>query len=1032
MWIFGSKTIRNRYKTLIKLIMSIDSHFLVTEDEKDSFHLHLPNYKGNQTMDFDIYLLEPYLFISFVTEIEGEKISCVNHFHKDANQQDMFNTAMANNLDKVHQVLNKKHTEEGKEKDEKKANNKIVSIYHGIEITEEQRNALFYFIHELGTPPYYYGDTKTSTTILRLEQKQLGLEDGQLLYILSGPLTRRNEYLESLKTIKDMNVFNLFLLSCVTLIDSSDTGAAPANLYSILEKIGITEEELKERISKIEPTPVEHFYDKEPPSFLKDLLHDEKEIIQGNEIIAIGEEEEIDFSDKEIDFSDDLIESQFEELNTIVTENDLNNAWTDEYGVQYSSDGEKLLRITQSLDSYIVKDGTKVICDDAFNAIGFDKYSLKRIVLPETIVSIGGLAFAYNEGLMSINIPQSVKFIKEENPFSCCFNLHTVKWDNDNYIKEGILIYDSLYKKLISCLSWQYIDDNITNVWSLSDFAKEFGPKASVGEFSKKGTGNTFKGCAFHDGKGGSITAVHFDDKLGVMSINEIFAQKEDLSVVQSISGKYFLCKSFDPQIVSTSTIDLPSGLEEIAREAFACNNMVDKICIPESVNCIGEEAFRSCRNLISINIPNRLTQLREGVFSECSSLTNITLPDSLAIIEDNSFFNCNNLESIIIPSKVKRIGENVFSGCTNLRSIVVDEGNNYYDSRNNCNAIIETNSNTLVVGCSTTIIPKNVVKIGNYAFAGSSINEIIIPEGIKEIGNNAFEACDIKQLKLPNGVVKIGSSAFVYCNNLVSITIPNSVESIDNDPPNSFLNVFRSCNSLKFIFIEKGSKAKFERLLPNYEDKLVEQDKEVERNKEESVGMQILEQFGNAIGRKVNTTRHLLLLQQLLNNSLFIFKHPSDKSNLPSFMWNEEGLYLGYDPVVIYTIPFLWIRTIAQRNVGKFDEVMDLLNREFPNFVIDHLDATSIVQGITHNGFCGFEPQFDININIELLKKFYIDSVSLKEFIHFFGNNINISKQDLLPSQTNKVCIPSASNSLNIIISEMVDDVRKGNLVNK
>ena len=1025
MWIFGSKTIRNRYKTLIKLIMSIDSHFLVTEDEKDSFHLHLPNYKGNQTMDFDIYLLEPYLFISFVTEIEGEKISCVNHFHKDTNQQEMFNTAMANNLDKIHQVLSKKHTEEGKEKDETDANNKIVSIYHDIEITEEQRDALFYFIHELGTPPYYYGDTKISTTILRLEQKQLGLEDDQLLYILSGSLIRRNEYLESLKTIKDMNVFNLFLLSCVTLVDSSDTGAAPANLYGILEKIGITEEKLKERISRIEPTPIEHFYDRELPPILKELLpFDEKDNIQGNEIIAIGEEE--------IDFSDEVIESQLVEQNTIVTEDDLNNAWTDEYGVQYSPDGERLLRITQSLVSYVVKDGTKVICDDAFNAIGFDKYSLKRIVLPETIVFIGGLAFAYNEGLMSINIPKSVKFIKEENPFSCCFNLHTVKWDNDNYIKEGILIYDSLYKKLISCLSWQYVDDNITNVWSLSDFAKEFGPKASVGEFTLKGTRNTFKGCAFHDGKGGKITAVHFDDKLGVMSINEIFAQKEDLSVVQSVYGKYVLCKVFDPQIVSTSTINLPSGLEEIAGEAFACNNMVDKICIPESVNFIGEEAFRSCQNLKSINIPNRLTRLREGVFSECSSLTNIILPESLATIDDNSFFNCNSLESIIIPSKVKRIGENVFSGCTNLCSIVVDEGNSCYDSRNNCNAIIETNSNTLVVGCSTTIIPKNVVKIGNYAFAGSSINEIIIPEGIKEIGNNAFEACDIKQLKLPNGVVKIGSSAFVYCKNLFSITIPNSVELIDNDPPNSFLDVFSSCNSLKFIYIEKGSKAKFERLLPNYEDKLVEQDKKVERNKEESVSLQILEQFGEAVGRKVHSTRHLLLLQQLLYNSLYIFKHPSDKSNLPSFMWNEEGLYLGYDNVLIYTIPFVWIRTLAQKDVGRFDEVMDLLNREFPHFVNDHLDATSIVQGITHNGFCGFEPQFDININITLLKKFYVDSVALKEFIHFFGDNINISKQDLLPSQNNKVCIPSASNSLNIIISEMVDDVRKGNLVNK
>ena len=117
MWPF-KRTLSGRYSKLVKLIKSIDSHFQLTEDKEDSLRLHLPNYKGNQPMDFHIYMMEPFLFISFVTEIEGEKISCVNNFPKDTDQQDMFNVAMSNNLNKIHQVLEDKYSEDGEEKKE--------------------------------------------------------------------------------------------------------------------------------------------------------------------------------------------------------------------------------------------------------------------------------------------------------------------------------------------------------------------------------------------------------------------------------------------------------------------------------------------------------------------------------------------------------------------------------------------------------------------------------------------------------------------------------------------------------------------------------------------------------------------------------------------------------------------------------------------------------------------------------------------------------------------------------------------------
>ena len=110
MWPF-TRTLSERYSKLVKLIKSIDSHFQITEDKEDSVRLNLPNYKGNQTMDFHIYLMEPFLCINYVTEIEGEKISTVNSYPQDMNQQDIFNAVMASNLDRIHQVMAAKNKE---------------------------------------------------------------------------------------------------------------------------------------------------------------------------------------------------------------------------------------------------------------------------------------------------------------------------------------------------------------------------------------------------------------------------------------------------------------------------------------------------------------------------------------------------------------------------------------------------------------------------------------------------------------------------------------------------------------------------------------------------------------------------------------------------------------------------------------------------------------------------------------------------------------------------------------------------------
>ena len=193
--------------------------------------------------------------------------------------------------------------------------------------------------------------------------------------------------------------------------------------------------------------------------------------------------------------------------------------------------------------------------------------------------------------------------------------------------------------------------------------------------------------------------------------------------------------------------------------------------------------------------IPEGTTKIVEGAFSECTSLVDITIPESVTEIGRCAFFCCTSLKSITIPKSVTKIGEAAFVGCSSLESIVVAEGNLVYDSREGCNAIIETKTNILCYGCKSTIIPESVTKIGRHAFAGcASLESVTIPAAVTEIEDYAFCGCRLlESITIPKSVNKIGSSAFKGCRSLKSITIPESVTEIDS-------LAFLGCTSLKCV----------------------------------------------------------------------------------------------------------------------------------------------------------------------------------------------------------------------------------------
>lgn len=223
--------------------------------------------------------------------------------------------------------------------------------------------------------------------------------------------------------------------------------------------------------------------------------------------------------------------------------------------------------------------------------------------------------------------------------------------------------------------------------------------------------------------------------------------------------------------IIKRLTIEIPNSVSRIGSSAFRECTYLRSVKFPTSLITIEDEAFHNCSELQSIELPSNLTSLGIGAFDGCEALKEVTLGSSLQEIKSTTFAYCSELKSIVIPNSVVSIESHAFEnsgldsvfisktvneigiynlsddikrvspfiGCCKLKTIIVDESNSIYDSRDNCNAIIETEKNLLLFGCSGTQIPNTVTTIGQGAFTDMGIKSITIPSCVENIENRAF-----------------------------------------------------------------------------------------------------------------------------------------------------------------------------------------------------------------------------------------------------------------------------------------------------
>lgn len=254
---------------------------------------------------------------------------------------------------------------------------------------------------------------------------------------------------------------------------------------------------------------------------------------------------------------------------------------------------------------------------------------------------------------------------------------------------------------------------------------------------------------------------------------------------------------SFDNEVVLFPELQYFTGLSEIEPYSFYnCKNL-QTIQLPPNITSISTSAFFGCSFLQEVSIPSSVRMIAEYAFNGCNSISSLSLSEGLTTIGEYAFSSCSSLQSLYIPASVTSINASSFWACSSLTSVIVDEANTVYDSREDCNAIIKTATNTLLLGTVATVIPSSVTTIGPSSFYGNAkLKAISIPEGVQTISGSAFSGCtSLTSVTLPSTLISIGNGAFSGCSRLSIVTLFNGLKTIE-------AYAFQLCSNLRKIHI--------------------------------------------------------------------------------------------------------------------------------------------------------------------------------------------------------------------------------------
>ena len=469
-----------------------------------------------------------------------------------------------------------------------------------------------------------------------------------------------------------------------------------------------------------------------------------------------------------------LLPQTVEDLSTECTWEEWEEAFIDEWGVKYSKDGRKLLEAPQVLKGYYsVKEGTQIICDNAFSGCS----SLTSIVISNSVVIIGDSAFRYCNSLSKIVIPNSVTSIGDW-AFSDCTSLSNIVIpDSVTNIGDGVFFQCSSLTSVV-------IPESVTSIGKQAFSNCAFLSNIVIPDSVTSIGDDVFRDCSSLSNIviPNSVTCIGDEAFMHCSSLLNIVIQDSVTNI-----GDYAFA-----QCCSLTSIDIPDSVTSIGNGVFCECLALEYIFIPKSVICLKGNPFLgwngkleclspnfmyecdilfnkdkseiiSFRNqeIESYIIPNSVKSIGDSAFAGCCSLVSIVISDSVTSIGKEAFCDCRSLSKIIIPESVKSIGDSAFEFCRFLVSVV---------------------------------IPESVTSIGGKTFSNcGSLSKIFISDSVTSIGDSAFFACtSLSDIVIPDSVTSIGEETFHGCSSLSIITIPDSVTSIGN-------GAFAGCSNLPY-----------------------------------------------------------------------------------------------------------------------------------------------------------------------------------------------------------------------------------------
>ena len=253
-----------------------------------------------------------------------------------------------------------------------------------------------------------------------------------------------------------------------------------------------------------------------------------------------------------------------------------------------------------------------------------------------------------------------------------------------------------------------------------------------------------------------------FKDNTAITSFDEL---KYFTGLTSIESGAFNGCTNL-------KTVVVPEGVETIADEAFkGCTELLT-VSLPDGLTKIGNFAFQSAKKLFAIRLPETLTEIETYAFRYCSSLRSVVLPANIQKLGTGAFM-LTGLNALNIPAKVTSVGETAVCG-SSLLSVSVASGNTNYNSADNCNAIINSSTHELISGSKFAKIPEGVLKIGRYAFAYLTIDELEIPSSVGFIDFAAFTQAQLESIVCKGTTPpELGDSPFAYMLSNCKLTVP-------------------------------------------------------------------------------------------------------------------------------------------------------------------------------------------------------------------------------------------------------------------